>query len=186
MGADRASAGWIDGPGRRAPRRGGSSIPCRGGAWWAGSGTLGRATGQATGSRAFNRHTEFAKGKAGSRQIAGALAKVQAQLQGFEGLEVKTVIVKDAPGGSDAGTLLMTGLTSAADKVPYFTGSGTAAVADFSSFGRSLVDDADGAAARTTLGLGSIATQSSSDVSITGGAISNVTIADVTIDCGTY
>jgi hypothetical protein len=36
------------------------------------------------------------------------------------------------------------------------------------------------------LGLGSIATQSSSNVSITGGAISNVTIADVTIDCGTY
>jgi len=48
------------------------------------------------------------------------------------------------------------------------------------------VDDVDGAAARTTLGLGSIATQASSNVSITGGAISNVTIADVTIDCGTY
>jgi len=86
----------------------------------------------------------------------------------------------------DAELAAIAGLTSAADKVPYFTGSGTAAVADFSSFGRSLVDDADGAAARTTLGLGSIATQSSSDVSITGGAISNVTIADVTIDCGTY
>jgi hypothetical protein len=86
----------------------------------------------------------------------------------------------------DAELAAIAGLTSAADKVPYFTGAGTAAVADFSSFGRSLVDDADGAAARTTLGLGSIATQASSNVSITGGAISNVTIADVTIDCGTY
>ena len=86
----------------------------------------------------------------------------------------------------DAELAAIAGLTSAADKVPYFTGAGTAAVADFSSFGRSLVDDADGAAARTTLGLGSIATQASSNVSITGGAISNVSIADVTIDCGTY
>lgn len=80
----------------------------------------------------------------------------------------------------------LAGLTSAADKLPYFTGSGTASVADFSSFGRSLVDDANAGAARTTLGLASIATQASDNVSITGGAISNVTLSDVTIDGGTY
>lgn len=81
----------------------------------------------------------------------------------------------------DAELAAIAGLTSAADKVPYFTGSGTASVADFSSFGRSLVDDADATAARTTLGLGTVSTQDSNNVTITGGSItgiSDLAIAD--------
>ena len=55
--------------------------------------------------------------------------------------------------GYDAKLAAIAGLTGAADRIPYFTGVNTAALATFTSFGRSLVDDADAATARTTLGV---------------------------------
>ncbi|MBC3948365.1 phage tail protein [Pseudomonas sp. DOAB1069] len=45
----------------------------------------------------------------------------------------------------------------AADQLPYFTSNSTAGMATFTAFGRSLVDDATPAAARSTLQLGAAA-----------------------------
>ena len=53
----------------------------------------------------------------------------------------------------DAGLTSIAGLTTAADKMIYTTAADTYAVADLTSAGRDLLDDADAAAQRITLGL---------------------------------
>lgn len=75
----------------------------------------------------------------------------------------------------DAGLTSIAGLTTAADKMIYTSGSDTYSVTDLSAFARMILDDADASAVRTTLGLGTVATQAASSVSISGGTISGIT-----------
>ena len=59
----------------------------------------------------------------------------------------------------DLGLNSIAGLTTSANQLIFTTASDSYAVTSFTAFGRSLVDDADASAARTTLGLGTAATQ---------------------------
>lgn len=72
-------------------------------------------------------------------------------------------------------------LVTAADQLLYFTGVDTPALATLTAYARTLLDDANAAAARATLLLGDMATQSSAAINVTGGnaILTNFTADDI-------
>ena len=85
----------------------------------------------------------------------------------------------------DADLQAIAGLTSAADKGIQFTGSGTAGTFDLTTAGKALLDDASASAQRTTLGLGTIATQDANNVSVSGGSITGLGDPSVSSEAAT-
>jgi hypothetical protein len=81
----------------------------------------------------------------------------------------------------DAGLQSIAGLTTSADLAIYTTAADTYAVTSLTAYGRSLLDDADADAARTTLGLGSLATQSATVTGTHSGTSSGTNTGDQTI-----
>lgn len=65
----------------------------------------------------------------------------------------------------------LTTLTPATDKLAYYTGANSAALTTLTSFARTLLDDADAAAARTTLGIPTQLVSSSSSTATSTTAI---------------
>jgi hypothetical protein len=81
----------------------------------------------------------------------------------------------------DAGLQSIAGLTTSADLAIYTTAADTYAVTGLTAYGRSLLDDADAATARATLGLGSLATQSATVTGTHSGTSSGTNTGDQTI-----
>jgi hypothetical protein len=75
----------------------------------------------------------------------------------------------------DAELAALAGLASAANTVPYFTGSGTAALATLTPYGRDVIGAANASALITTLGLGTMSLQDANNVAVTGGTIGGIT-----------
>lgn len=63
-------------------------------------------------------------------------------------------------------------------------GTGVPELIPCTSFARTLLDDSNAATAQATLGLGNLATQNSSSVTVTGGTISGVTITGGSVATG--
>ncbi len=120
--------------------------------------------------------------------INSAIVTINSSISGLGTMSAQNANAVAITGGTISGVTLSsltaalavtdggTGLaTVAADKILYSSALNTLAPTAITSFGRTIIACVDAAAGRTQLGLGTIALQDASSVSITGGSITNIT-----------
>lgn len=113
--------------------------------------------------------------------LNGVTSAIQTQIDS----KINTSEIGSSVQAYDAELAAIAGLTSAADKGIQFTGSGTAGTYDLTTAGKALLDDADASTQRSTLGLGTISTQNSNNVTVTGGSITGLGSPSATSDAAT-
>lgn len=119
-------------------------------------------------------------------------ADIGVTVQGYDATTLKSAAIGTTIQAYDAGLASIAGLTTAANKMIYTSGSDTYAVADLTAAGRALLDDADASAQRTTLGLGSLSVLSAvnnsnwsgTDLAVANGGTGASTAADARTNLG--
>lgn len=100
----------------------------------------------------------------------------------FVDVDADLKAVADSKQPIDPQLTALAGVAAVADALPYFTSATTASVTTLTAAGRALLDDADAAAQRTTLGLGGLATLSAVGAAqITDGSVGTAELADAAV-----